>query len=206
VSPLGPAKKKLRGMRSSILRAASYFFFVIATVALGYAGYVFADAHIYQAVEESRFESADHTGGPIPVSMGAVIGEMEVPRLGLKAIVVQGDTPRVLRRAVGHLPETALPGELGNVALAGHRDGFFRPLRYILVGDAITLKTNHGDFQYQVESTAVVAPSDIQVLRASGGRTLTLVTCYPFFYVGSAPNRFVVTAREVGSIAKTSEP
>jgi len=128
---------------------------------------------------------------------GGVIGEMEVPRLGLKVMVVQGDSPSILQRAVGHLPGTALPGDAGNVALAGHRDTFFRPLKDILPGDGITLKTPEGNFQYRVESTAVVPPTDVRVIQASGGRILTLITCFPFYYVGSAPDRFIVRARQI---------
>jgi sortase A len=104
-----------------------------------------------------------------------------------------------LQRAVGHIPETALPGEMGNVVLAGHRDTFFRPLREVRPGDVITLKTPDGSFQYRVESTAVVPPSDVRVLQASSERTLTLITCFPFHYVGPAPNRYIVRAREVGT-------
>ena len=92
------------------------------------------------------------------VVQGGVMGEMEVPRLGLKAMFVEGDSARILRRAVGHISETALPGGWGNVVLTGHRDSFFRPLRNIRQGDVITLKTPDGNFQYQVESTAVVLP------------------------------------------------
>jgi sortase A len=106
------------------------------------------------------------------------------------------DSAAILRRAVGHLARTAWPGEAGNVVLAGHRDTFFRPLKRVQVGDAITLKTRIGDFEYLVESTAVVPPTDVQVLQPTGGRTLTLITCFPFTYLGSAPNRFVVRARE----------
>jgi sortase A len=112
-------------------------------------------------------------------------------------MVVQGDSPSILQRAVGHLPGTALPGEAGNVALAGHRDTFFRPLRDIRSGDAITFKTLDGAFRYHVESTTVVPPSDVSSLRSLGGRTLTLITCFPFYYVGAAPDRFIVRAREV---------
>jgi sortase A len=202
---LGPATKERRRMSAFIVLGAYYIFLAAGILALGYAAYVVADAHAYQAIETSKFESVSRSEGPHPVIKGGVIGEVEVPRLGLKAIVVQGDSPRILRRAVGHIAETALPGESGNVALTGHRDSFFRPLRNIRVGDAIALKTRDGDFQYQVESTAVVPPSDVQVLRASGGRTLTLITCFPFYYVGSAPNRFVVRAREVESPAQLTE-
>jgi sortase A len=112
-------------------------------------------------------------------------------------MVVQGDSPASLRRAVGHLSKSALPGEWGNVALAGHRDTFFRPLRDIRLGDEIRFTTSVRSFEYVVESIEVVAPTDIRVLEPSTGHDLTLLTCFPFYYVGSAPKRFVVRAREV---------
>ena len=185
-------------MRVLILRAAHYIFLTGGILGLGYAAYVVVDAHVYQAIEESRLPDMRPTQGPRIVAEGDVIGEMEVPRLGLKTIFVQGDSPRILRRAVGHLPETALPGEAGNVALAGHRDSVFRPLRGIQLGDAITIKTPDGEFAYQVESAKVVLPSDVQVLQPSSENTLTLVTCFPFYYLGPAPKRFIVRARQIG--------
>jgi sortase A len=112
-------------------------------------------------------------------------------------MIVQGDSEKVLRRAVGHLPETALPGEAGNVALAGHRDGLFRPLRDVRPGDLITLRTPDREFQYQVEWTAVVPPTAVRVIQPTTEQTLTLVTCFPFYYVGAAPERFVVRAHKI---------
>jgi sortase A len=197
--------KTRRRARSLTLRGAFYFFLAAGILALGYAGYVIGDAQAYQAVEKSRFENASRSEGPHTVAEGGVIGEIDVPRLGIQTMVVEGDSNRILRRAVGHMPETPLPWESGNVALAGHRDSFFRPLRNVRSGDAITLKTVNGDFQYEVESTEVVPANDMHVLEASSGRTLTLITCFPFYYVGSAPNRFVVRAREVGSPPQVTE-
>jgi sortase A len=186
------------------LRAAYYFLLAGGVFGLAYAGYVIADAHIYQTIEESRFEGISRREEPHPAIEGSTIGEMEVPRLGLKAIFVQGDSPRILRRAVGHISETALPGESGNVVLTGHRDSFFRPLRSIQLGDAITIKTLNGEFEYQVESTEVVLPTDVQVLQPSSENTLTLVTCFPFYYVGAAPKRFIVRARQIGRLPAQS--
>jgi sortase A len=171
---------------------------------LGYATYVVVDARAYQAIEESRFSNAAPTQGLRTVAEGDVIGEMTIPRLGLKTIVVEGQSAKVLRRAIGHLPETALPGAPGNVALAGHRDGFFRPLRDIRLGDAIALETFDGEFVYRVESTEVVSPSDVQVLEPSRENSLTLVTCYPFYYVGAAPMRFIVRAKQIGRLPAQS--
>jgi sortase A len=188
------------GRRSvSISRAGSFFFLAVGLLALGYAAYVVVDAHAYQAYEQSKFENVTSKAPALPLVEGGVIGEIQVPRLQLKAIVVQGDSHTILRRAVGHVPETALPGVPGNVVLAGHRDTFFRPLRNIRRGDAITLKTADGDFQYLVDSTEVVPATDLEVLNATPGHTLTLITCFPFDYIGPAPKRYVVRARELVS-------
>ncbi|HVC19840.1 MAG TPA: class D sortase [Vicinamibacterales bacterium] len=183
-------------------RRTAYVFLAAGLLALGYAAYVVVDAKAYQAIEQHRFEQARAdparqavVRAPAPVD-GDPIGEIQIPRLGLTVIVAQGDSAAILRRAIGHLAGTALPGEPGNVVLAGHRDTFFRPLRRIRAGDAIVLKTRHGDFEYLVESTAVVSPSDVQVLQPTGRRMLTLITCFPFSYIGAAPDRFIVRARE----------
>jgi sortase A len=165
---------------------------------VGYAAYIVADTTAYQAIEQRRFERARENAELAPELVdGGPIGEIQIPRLGLTAMVIQGDSAAILRRAVGHLAYTALPGQSGNVVLAGHRDTFFRPLQWVHPGDAITLKTRGGDFEYLVESTAVVPPSDIRVLQATGGQTLTLITCFPFSYLGRAPDRFIVRARAI---------
>ena len=207
MKPASGAAGGSRRTTTAIFRAASYFFLALGILALCYAGYVVLDAGAYQAYEQSKFEnvSPGQTLSP-PLVEGGVIGEIQVRRLHLKAIVVQGSSHTILRRAVGHIPETALPGEPGNVALAGHRDTFFRPLRNIRLGDAITFKTPDGAFQYVVESTAVVAASEVGVLASSDGRTLTLITCFPFDYLGSAPDRFVVRARELLSPSPEPQP
>ena len=191
------AKTSRKTTRALILRVTHYILLGAGVFALAYAGYVIAYARTYQALEQSKFESVSPSQQSHLVIEGNAIGEMEVPRLGMKAIFVQGDSAKILRHAVGHISDTALPGEPGNVVLAGHRDSFFRPLRNIRQGDAITLKTPDGDFQYQVESTAVVPPTDVQVLQPSRDRTLTLITCFPFYYVGGAPKRFIVRARQI---------
>jgi sortase A len=201
VTVRSPIPVKHRKPGRVLLRAVYFFFLTVGILALGYVAYVFVDAHAFQAIAESRLADIRPTQKPRMVALGDVIGEMMIPRLNLKTIVLQGESSKALRRAIGHLPETPMPGEPGNVAIAGHRDTFFRPLRGIRPGDAITIKTPAGEFQYQVESTEVVLPNDIQVLEPSPGNTLTLVTCFPFFYVGSAPKRFIVHARQIFSPA-----
>jgi len=193
------------------LRAASRTLLVAGIMALSYAGYALVDRYWFQSAETAKFETVRTPAEllpapPVPITEGGVIGEIEVPRLGLKAIVVQGDSEKLLRRAVGHLTETAMPGETGNVALAGHRDGLFRPLRNILPGDTITLKTPDREFQYQVEWTAIVPPTAVRVLQPTVEPALTLVTCFPFYYVGAAPERFIVRARKIAIEATPPVP
>jgi len=130
-----------------------------------------------------------------PLMPAMLIGRMRIPRLSVMAMVREGADGSTLERAVGHIPGTALPGATGNVALAGHRDTFFRPLRNIRKNDTIELETANGTYRYVVESTEIVGPRDVSVLAAAENqKTLTLVTCYPFYYIGSAPKRFVVRA------------
>ena len=220
---------------NSYLRWSHYFFSIVGILSLSYCGFVLLDARVYQAYQTRRFERALNSRRPSaesgealhpspvppppevanrlrPASLGAIgrrsapLGQIELSTIGLSAMILEGTDYWTLQRSVGHIPETALPGEAGNVVLAGHRDTFFRSLRKIQVGDLIRIKTPDGDFQYRVESTAVVPPSDIHVLDASGGHSLTLITCFPFNFVGSAPNRFVVRAREVGPPAQFTKP
>ena len=112
-------------------------------------------------------------------------------------MIMEGTDARTLRRAVGHVTGTSLPGEPGNVAIAGHRDTFFRALRNVRKDDEITLETANGTYRYQADLIEVVEPQDTEVLHSSGDALLTLVTCYPFSYVGPAPKRFVVRAHLV---------
>jgi sortase A len=125
---------------------------------------------------------------------GSIVGRLEIPRLGLKAMVLEGVTPRTLALALGHIPGTALPGTAGNVGIAGHRDTLFRGLRGVNAGDAIVLTTLEGSYEYRVKSCEVVGPHETRVLNDSPQPSLTLVTCYPFYYVGPAPERFIVHA------------
>lgn len=187
------------------LGALSFVLLLCGSAALGYATYRWFDLYRYQRVAASEFEIPKAVLPPsapavaASIAVGDVIGEIDVPRLKLKAVVVQGDSEDQLRRSVGHLPETALPGEAGNVALAAHRDGLFRPLRNVRPGDAIFLQTRNRKFEYKVEWTAVVAPNATRVIEPTSESALTLVTCFPFYYVGAAPKRFIVRAREIST-------
>jgi sortase A len=112
-------------------------------------------------------------------------------------VVFEGTTDDTLARGVGHLRGSAGPGERGNLVLAGHRDTFFRALRNIREGDEVDIKGPQGEFEYQVESTTIVNPDQTEVLEPGNGDTLTLITCYPFRYIGNAPQRFIVRASKV---------
>lgn len=131
---------------------------------------------------------------PPPLSM---IGRLSVPRLHISVMVREGVDDDTLQKAVGHIPSTALPGQAGNVGLAGHRDTFFRDLRHVQTRDQIQFSTADREFNYEVESVIVVGQDAIEVLAASPDKSLTLVTCYPFYYIGNAPKRFIVRAKQV---------
>ncbi len=137
-----------------------------------------------------------HTPGAA-FETGAILGKVEIGRLNLSSVVREGVDAQTLNTAVGHVPSSAMPGHLGNFALAAHRDTLFRPLRNIKQNDLITFQSLTQTFTYKVEGTSIVKPTDVAVLRSNGVDSLTLITCYPFYYVGSAPERFIVKARLV---------
>ncbi|MCU1334566.1 MAG: sortase family protein [Bryobacterales bacterium] len=139
-----------------------------------------------------------HAGPAPPIRRGDVIGELGIPRLQVSVMVFEGDDAGILGQGAGHIPGTALTPGSGNIGIAAHRDTYFRPLSGLRASDVITLKTPSGTSLYTVTETTIVRPSEIGVLARAPGRDLTLVTCYPFFYVGSAPERFIVHARKIG--------
>ena len=173
--------------------------YALAAILLGWYLLQHAITAYEQAAADRELESVQMavdkpTATVSRVTNGSLIGRVEIPRVGVSAIVREGDDAATLRHAVGHIPDTALPGESGNAGLAGHRDTFFRGLRNIRTGDRITMTTTNGVVQYTVRHTSVVDPDDVSVLSPTGRPTLTLVTCYPFYYVGAAPRRFIVHA------------
>jgi LPXTG-site transpeptidase (sortase) family protein len=141
--------------------------------------------------DQSRLRKYMKSNDPSP---GSVIGRLEIPSLDLSVMLLQGDDEWTLNRAVGHIAGTSLPGQPGNMGIAGHRDGFFRCLKDIKRDSTIGLTTLNGRFTYRVTDINVVTPKDIKVLAATKNPTLTLVTCYPFLYVGDAPKRYIVSA------------
>ena len=131
-----------------------------------------------------------------------LVGKIEIPRIKLSAMVREGADARTLGRGVGHVPGTALPGDDGNVALAAHRDRHFRGLRNIQLGDEIRVQTTAGIFLYVVDSTRVVPPTEVSVLDPTPEPSITLITCYPFNYIGPAPERFIVRGRRLNTTSE----
>ncbi len=160
-----------------------------------------SQAAMLSGPDDTRFVASLAAGGGLTQTIGfhspedrGVVGRIEIPRVGLKAMILEGVSQRTLALAVGHIPGTALPGKKGNVGIAGHRDTFFRSLAGIHQNDTIVVTTRDGAYRYHVDSCAVVGPRDTRVLDASQRPSLTLVTCYPFRYLGPAPERFIVHA------------
>jgi sortase A len=209
------------------IRWGQYFFLAVGILALSYCAAVLLERGLFQAYQTWRFDRAlkiaqtsvrtiQHpASSPLPVPSqveedrsvaesfgidglaGSPLGRIEISSIGLAAMIMEGVEGKTLRRAVGHIPGTPLPGQRGNVALAGHRDTFFRGLRNIHMNDEITLTTLHGASRYLVDSAQVVEPGDIKVLAPTADDILTLVTCYPFYFVGPAPKRFIVRAHRI---------
>jgi LPXTG-site transpeptidase (sortase) family protein len=178
---------------SSALRFLRTSLLIGTATGLGLWGWTTIERIVYQHRGNVEFEQ--QTGQQIKAD--SLVGRIEIPRLGVNALVREGTGATTLRLAAGHIPGTALPGEKGNVAVAAHRDSLFRGLKDVRKDDSVVFQTANGKHVYRVESMVIVDPDDVAVLKASAQPELTLVTCYPFSWIGSAPQRFVVKAREV---------
>jgi sortase A len=212
--------------RKFILRSCSNLLLFTGIIALGYCGFVLVYARLSQFYQARQFQqqidsvspsAGSHEGnGELSLdptlqetpprnaeklnlarTTGTLVGRIEISSVGLTAMILEGTDERTLQKAVGHIPGTSLPGLTGNVGIAGHRDTFFRALRKVRKNDVITLTTLNGSYHYLVQFTEVVSPNKIDVLDDSDEPILTLLTCYPFYFLGAAPKRFVVRASEV---------
>ncbi len=211
-------------LRRTMLRRSEYLFLIVGLSCIGYVGFTMAQAYFYQSYESYQLEQSilgrratalDYlqsfrrpTEPPAPVSIRqeapdlvvsdpGLIGRVEIPRLDISVVVREGVDAGTLSRAVGHVPNTALPGGAGNIGIAAHRDTFFRNVRNIRNGDSIRMVTWKGTYEYIVDSLKIVDPTEVKVLDPTPQPSITLVTCYPFNYIGSAPKRFIVRARQV---------
>jgi sortase A len=218
-------RRSLPARNNPCLRWSRYLFFAFGILALGYVGFVLLEARLFQADQSRRFQQelnglkppiiSDQLPRGSSISLKPAeadvrveridtagtgdtpLGRIEISTIGLTAMILEGTDARTLRRAVGHIPGTPLPGQQGNVAITGHRDTFFRPLHNIRKDDEIRLTTLSGSYRYLVDSIKVVEPEDTEVLDNSDDAILTLVTCYPFYFVGPAPKRFIVRAHRM---------
>jgi sortase A len=184
-----------------LIRWARLTLLIIGILALSYVAITLIGAKIYQRnvllvlKKQIQAEELHKAEQPAPtINEGDVLGRIDIPRIGISVAVLQGTTARTLRLGVGHIKGTALPGEPGNIGIAGHRDTYFRALKDIRKDDEIQLQTAAGITKYEVDWIQITSPSRIGVLAPTTESSLTLVTCYPFYYIGAAPERFIVRA------------
>jgi LPXTG-site transpeptidase (sortase) family protein len=201
------------------LRWTHWFLFIAGAVTLAWVALSLFQARLYQQsagsaldaqvraaqiqsaqIQPAQIQAASQLPANLPraiVKEGEVLGRMEISRLGMSIVILEGTSSRTLRLGVGHIAGTAFPGEPGNIGIAGHRDSYFRALKDIRSGDEISIQTATGLSRYLVDRVQIVELNDIAVLAPTAVPGITLVTCYPFYFVGPAPQRFVVHAHHV---------
>ena len=138
--------------------------------------------------------SAPRPAAPSAPVVGSVIAKLDAPSVQMTTTVLEGSDDATLSRGAGHIEDTPFPGQPGNIGIAGHRDTVFRPLRRIKVGDPLQITTADRTYRYRISKTLIVGPDDVYVLDPTERSTVTLVTCYPFDFIGHAPKRFIVQA------------
>ena len=206
--------------RPRALGIVEAIFWAIGVVCLVYVGWVYADRIKGQREAMREFSelkrTEQHRNGSVDLTLWSdarikawestrdlpgprPLAVLRVPRVRLEVPVLEGTDDVTLNRAAGHIEDTALPGGDGNIGIAGHRDGFFRGLMDVAPGDAIELETIRATETYRIERVWIVNPDDVSVLDPTSEPSITLVTCYPFYVVGSAPQRFIVRATLSGT-------
>jgi sortase A len=217
---------RLHSQRPAWVRPAQAILLAAGLILLSYAGVTLAHGYLYQTLEGRNFDRMlQHSSTSVTSRLAGVpaalrsprphfstmpsakdrgpIARIRISRIGLNTLVLPGDNDYALSLGAGHIPGTAWPWQAGNVGIAGHRDTFFRRLRNIRKNDSITLETRKGTYTYRVETVEVVDPSQLTVLGPTPDSTLTLITCYPFYFVGAAPERFIVRARRISSAGES---
>ena len=205
------------GLHRKVLAAlAANFLIAAGALALGFCVWALVSGALYQRIQKIRFaeqRSVEDSGvaqyqaapdTPVleePRSLLAadprIIGELEIPRIGLDVMVREGIDDGTLRKAAGHVPSTGLPGQAGDFMVLGHRDTFFRPLHAVEEGDIVRMRTRRGQFAYRIDSVVVVDVEGLGVIQRASRNGITLVTCYPFDYIGPAPHRLVARGSAV---------
>ena len=193
------------------LQVLSLLLMAAGAVLLFQGARVYLESRLGQSEASRQFEEdpsppvgTTRLSKPVRPRDGESFARLSIPRLEAELYVVEGDDSGDLRRGPGHLPGTAMPGDDGNCVIAGHRDTHFRVLKDIRKGDDIILQTSRGQFLYRVERTQIVPPTNTAPLQPTSRAELNLITCYPFYYVGAAPKRFVVEAQLAGEVAGPS--
>lgn len=196
---------------SSAVAAMGAFMLLIAAIAVVEGFFFQLSGHREldgRQIAYGRVHAAGESSGkaaqkPRP-KRGELLAKLQVPRLNMSVVVLEGSDDGVLKKGPGHIEETAFPGELGNVAIAGHRDTHFRPLRNIRMNDEVILTTKTVTMSYFIDSIKIIHPTDMEILDPSPGPVLTLVTCYPFEFIGNAPMRFIIRATPRGEAGGNS--
>ena len=204
--------------RQSLLRGLERGLLAVGVILAAWCAAVLVEARFHSAVPipvaaEQKLkvtqtlilpgDAGAKKSAPAP-SAGMLLGRLEAPSVKMSTAVLEGSDDATLSRGAGHIEDTPFPGEAGNVGIAGHRDTVFRPLRNIQVGDPLELTTPDRLYRYRISKTLIVGPDDVYVLDPSKSSLLTLVTCYPFEYVGHAPRRFIVQAELIKEEARTT--
>jgi sortase A len=193
--------------KAPLAAGIEYGFWLASFLALGYCSWIWMDARRHQTEGSRMLASASRQAGPnstaapaagraMAPAYGTAVAKIEVERLGLSTVVFEGTGDDVLSHGAGHLRGSAFPGQAGNVVFAAHRDTFFRALQNLRIGDVVLVESPAGVRRYIVESTRVVQPENTSAFAPSRDSVLTLITCYPFRYIGSAPERFVARCRQ----------
>jgi len=177
-------------------------FWIAGSCGLFYLCFAYLQARAYQT------RSTQLISQPLSrsASVASVLGRIEIPELNLSATILPNYDADSLRKGVGHIPNTALPGGLGTVGLAGHRDTFFRPLRTMSPHAEIRLVLSSGAYRYIVDSTEIVTPDRVDILATGLRPELILITCFPFDYIGAAPKRFIVHAHLLSASPDSAAP
>jgi sortase A len=195
-------------MAGKFARSCSWILIGGGLILAGFGAYdYYVSRHGQQEAASDWTSSPDDAEEPVPPTvpakalpyydpyrLGDTVAKLTLPRLDQALFVVEGTDQKELKKGPGHMPGTALPGVRGNCVIAGHRDTHFRALEGIRKGDEIELETKYGHFRYQVRSMEIVSPTNVKSLSPTQDAVLHLITCYPFQYVGHAPQRMVIEA------------
>ena len=189
-----------------ILGGIVLLFLGIREVVDSWLGQREAERAFERSRERAAQEPAPEAARPFVPDLGPAMARLSVPRLGSAWFVYPGADKKSLRLGPGHLTGTAMPGTAGNCVIAAHRDTHFRALKDVKKGDEILVTTRQGEFRYRVTKISIVSPKNTAALRPTPGGVLNLITCYPFYYVGSAPRRFIVEANFEGPVQEWHRP